>query len=521
MMPGGREDTGAGLEDSLGDLGGLPIVIDGMSSASGLKDTAGGIRRLAARGTALLGLRTAVVMTIGLGGNAVLARLLVPRDFGIVALAAGITLLAGVLADAGMAAGLVGRPQAPERRDLEKMLGLQLTVAVVIAVIMAATGLAVGDTAGKVTALVALTLPLSAYRSPAAVVLERRLAYRPLAIVEVFEALAYLICAVGLVSIGAGVWGLAAALVARSVVGSLSMGLAARTGWLRPRLGWGSLRSLLAFGVRFQAIGLASALQSQGINVGTASIAGLGTLGTWSLVMKIMQVPIVVFSTLWRVAYPATARLVEAGADPAPVLERGMKVIGIASGLLIAGLVGMAPALIPVVFGPTWHGAIVVLPWVGLALVVNGPVSVVSIGYLCGRGDASTVLRATVTSGLVWITLALPLLPVVGTTALGIGMVGGALAGSVVFGSGLRKWAPVRVPLCLLPEIGATVLASAAGWWLAVMLGPNPLTLPASGALITVFYLSAIMVSDGSAVADLCRLGREALRPGSRAKALG
>lgn len=520
-MPGRADDTGAGVGDSLGDLGGLPVMTDVMSPASGLKDEAGGIRRLAARGTALLGLRTAVVMTVGLGGNAVLARLLVPRDFGIVALAAGITVLAGILADAGMAAGLVGRPQAPDRRDLERMLGLQLTVAVVIAAIMAVTGLAVGDTAGKVTALVALTLPVSAYRSPAAVVLERRLAYRPLAVVEVLEAVSYLICALSLVSIGAGVWGLAVALVARSMVGSLSMGLVARTGWLRPRLGWGHLRSLLAFGVRFQAIGLASAVQSQGVNAGTASIAGLATLGTWSLVMKVMQVPIVVFSTLWRVAYPVTARLVEAGADPAPVLERGIKVIGIASGLLIAGLVGMSPALIPEAFGPTWHGAIAVMPWVGLALIVNGPVSVVSIGYLCGRGDASTVLRATVTGGLIWIILALPLLPLVGATALGIGMVGGTLAGVVVFGSGLRKWAPVRVPLCLLPEIGATILASAAGWWLAVMLGPRALTVLASGALITVLYLAVVAISDGSAVADLCRLGREALRPESRARSLG
>lgn len=488
--------------------------------SSGSSLSAVEVRQLASRGTFLLGLRTIVIRLLGLGGNVVLARLLTPRDFGVVALATSIVAVASIFTDAGMAAGLVGRRDAPRRHELETMLGLQLALAVLMAAGMAGAGLSIGGTVGGVTALMALTLPVAACRSPAAVFLERGLAYGPLAVVEVLEAMSYLACAIALVVLGAGVWGLAFGIVARAVVGSVSMNVAARTGWLVPRLGWRSIRPLLSFGARFQAVGIVTAAQDQGINTGTGIISGLPTLGVWALVMKLMQLPFALFATLWRVSYPTVARLLEAGEDPAPALERGMKAIAIGAGLLIAGLVGTAPALVPVIFGTAWSGSAAVLPWVGLALMINGPVSVASAGYLVARGNISRVLMATSVHAVVWLAVGLLLLPVLGAPGLGVGMVVGTLAAVPVLQRGLQRWGDVHVVRCLTPELGAFAVAAGAGWSVASVLGPRFLTIVYSGAVAVLAYVLVVAVADRSATREVIRMTAQAVNrshgPGSR-----
>lgn len=470
------------------------------------------IRRLAIQGTALVGLRTVVIRFLGLGANVVLARLLTPRDFGIVALATSIVGVTAIFTDAGVAAALVRRPEDPTRYELEGILGIQLLVALGIGGLVAMVALLLGGTAGEITALMALSLPLSAYRGPAAVFLERRLDYRHLATVEVIEASAYVACAISTVALGAGVWGLAAAVVLRSATGSAAMGLAARTGWLMPRLAWSSTRPLLNFGVPFLAIGVVSALQEQGLNAGITVLGGFVPLGVWSLVMKMMQAPFVVFETLWRVSYPATARLLAAGEDPSLSLERTMRTVAVGSGLLIAGMVGTAPALIPLAFGPAWDAAINVLPWVGLALVLNGPITMVAAGYLSARGDALSVVKGIVFHAAAMLAVGLSLLPYLGVPALGIGMVAGGAAAIAFFRATLRRLAPVRVLVSILPGLGAAVFAAAAGWWLAEALGPHPASIILSGLVILSVHLGAILILDRSSLLDIVRLIRLALR---------
>ena len=64
---------------------------------------------------------------------------------------------------------------------------------------------------GQVTTVIVACLPLGAFRAPAYILYERRLNYRPMAIVEVVETSVYYVWAIATISIGWGVWGLATA----------------------------------------------------------------------------------------------------------------------------------------------------------------------------------------------------------------------------------------------------------------------------------------------------------------------
>src|SRR6266545_1227185 len=84
------------------------------------------VKDRAAGGTVTLGARSVVIFGLGLVGNLVLARLLVPRDFGLVALGTTLITVARLLSEAGIGAALIGRAEPPERDELEGVLGVQL-----------------------------------------------------------------------------------------------------------------------------------------------------------------------------------------------------------------------------------------------------------------------------------------------------------------------------------------------------------------------------------------------------------
>ena len=66
------------------------------------------VRRRAAGGAAALGVRNVVLLAAGLLANLVLARLLVPSDFGYVALGQTLALVGSYLASGGLGIALIG-----------------------------------------------------------------------------------------------------------------------------------------------------------------------------------------------------------------------------------------------------------------------------------------------------------------------------------------------------------------------------------------------------------------------------
>ena len=129
--------------------------------------------------------------------------MLSPTDFRIVAVGTTLVTFANFLADGGIGQGLIRRVEPPERADLKALLGFQLGFSTVLAIGIGLAALPFG-TLGEVTALMALSLPLTAVRAPGGVLFERQLSYRPLAVVEIVETICYFVWAIVTVSVG---WG--------------------------------------------------------------------------------------------------------------------------------------------------------------------------------------------------------------------------------------------------------------------------------------------------------------------------
>jgi O-antigen/teichoic acid export membrane protein len=468
------------------------------------------VRERAAAGVVVVSLRGIALRVLALGGNIVLARLLVPRDFGVVALGATVMWFGAMVAEAGVGAALIRRPEEPRAADFQTVMAFQLIVTTTLAVAAALIASPFGTTGG-VIAIMAVSLPIMAFRTPGLIKLERQLSYRPLMVVEVVETTAYYGWAITSVALGAGVWGLASGAIARAVVGSVIMVTVSGTGVVRPRMHWDRLKRLLGFGLRYQAVGVVDFGRSQGLNVGIAALGSLSTLGLWTLGLRVLQVPGLLLESLWRVSFPAMSKLVAGGENLRPLMERSTRLVAIVAGLMLVALVGSSPALVPSVFGSQWTQATDVIPWAALGVMIGGPVSVATSAYLFAVGAAGPVLRAHLAGGVVTLGVTFALLPSLGLTAVGLGYLAGSAVDAVLLALPARRRSGARVGLVIVvPAILAAVGASA-GWLLASSGDATLLLAFFSMSVATLIYLAALALVRRSALGDAISLTRRAL----------
>jgi O-antigen/teichoic acid export membrane protein len=427
-------------------------------SADGLGETG----RRAAAGAAVLIARGAVILVLGVGANVVLARLLTPRDFGLVALGTVLVVFGTFLADGGLGAGLIRRAAEPATRELRAVSAAQLALTAGVAVAAALVAIPIGRD-GFIVATMVAALPIAMLKVPSVIVLERRLDYGPIAKVDLIEAAAFYAWALLTVALGAGVWGFATAVVARAVAGVVAMAWLGPVGLLRPRWSWADLRPVIGFGAKFQAAVVVGLVRDQSLNVGIAALAGTATLGIWNLGWRVLQIPFMVFGTLGRVAFPAMARVVSAGEDPRPAMERGGAAVAVLAAAVLTVLVGFAPAL-PVVLGPGWEDVPAILLWSGLAMIASFPVVLSSSPYLFASDAAGVVVRAAVVGAVTWLAVALSLASSIGAPAAGIGWCAGVLVQMPLLAraAAARSGAAVAHSVGLPIAIGLT--GAAAGW---------------------------------------------------------
>jgi O-antigen/teichoic acid export membrane protein len=473
------------------------------------------VKRRAKSGIFFVGSWGLINLIVGFGGNLVLARLLSPSDFGIVAIGATLMLFTTSLADGGLSSGLIRRDEPPARRELKAALALQLGLTGSLAAIASTIGWLWGG-AGLVVALMMTALPVAAFQTPGRVMLSRALRFRALSTVEGIANAAYFGWAIGLVVLaGWDVWALGSAVVVRAAV--LAIGVTAICGHrpLLPSLrGASTLRPVIAFGLRFQAVSLAGMLREQGLNVGIVAIAGINTLGLWTLTKRLLELPALMFEPLHRVSFPLLAHLLAAKQDPAKMLDRGVAVASTAAGVVLVGMAAASPELVPFVFGEQWREVGKILPWICAALLVAGPLSVVAVGFLYASDAPSVVLKATLIHTAVLFAVAFSLLPVLGPEAIGMGSLSGAIVDAAIMAHAIRARSTSRPLDGLIPTVAVAIVAGAAGLLVSSAAGHGVISGIEGGLVAATVYVAVLGAVRRAVLIDTLGLIAGAVRSG-------
>lgn len=454
---------------------------------------AGEIRDRAAKGVMSVGLRNVLVRLLGLAGTVVLTRLLTPHQFGLLAFGFAVKSMSDVIASGGLAAGLIRRAEPPNRRELEAANGAQLITTCILTSLLVAAGFLFGGVTA-IAAVMALSLPIYAIRAPSMVMLERGLDWSLPARTEVTETLVYNLVAIGLVVAGGGPLGAAVAVPVQALTGTAILLWKGPVGLVRPRLALAEAVPLLKFGVQFQSVTLVSSIREQGVNIVVGAVGGITTVGIWTVAYKVLQPIGLVLQSLWRVSYPASARILEAGEDPKRLTERSVSLTAVVVGVPAVLIAGTAPDLIVSVFGARYSEAAQALPWGAAALLVSGTVTTFPVGFLGAMGDVRSVLKLVGGQTIVWLGGAAALAPTLGVRGVGIAMFAGSLAQCVSTSRAMRKHVDARVVLPMVPAATIAAGAAALGWLAAKVVGPPIAGLVASGALAVAAYALGVFV---------------------------
>jgi O-antigen/teichoic acid export membrane protein len=141
------------------------------------------------------------------------------------------------------------------------------------------------------------------------------------------------------------------------------------------------------------------------------------------------------------------------GEDTRHVVERLARMTALVSAAVLAPLAASAHALVPALFGAPWAQAADPMPWACAGLMVSGPISVATAGYLYSELDARTPLRATIVNGLIWVPLTAVLIGPVGVAAAGIAWMVASWAEAVIFARALRRREALRIERVILVPV--------------------------------------------------------------------
>jgi len=310
----------------------------------------------------------------------VLARLLVPADFGLVAISTTLLLSLMSVTELSLFNALI-HEKDPTREDYDTAFTFSALRGVLLAAVMAVGGLVMArvyddDRLFLVTTLLGCKPLLSGLTSPYYINLAKNLSFGKVTFWESMSAVAQVVSSTAVAYFTGSYWAIVAGVLFSSIVGLIASYWCAP---YRPRFSIASWRNLMSFSVWMTLSQVASTVGNRFDNFLGAGILGTALFGAYNvggnMATLVTQSAI---QPLERVLFPSFASMV----DDRPRLQRAFQ--RTQACLLAVGLplgVGLAVVANPFVYlllGPKWMIAALVIQFIApvLALqIVFGPQS--------------------------------------------------------------------------------------------------------------------------------------------------
>jgi O-antigen/teichoic acid export membrane protein len=326
----------------------------------------------------------------------VLARLLTPSDFGIVAMLAVFVGVAGVLADGGFSAALIQR-QDVDHDDESTVFWCNLAIGLLLAALLACAGpwLAAFYHEPRLRAVTVAMAPMVLASAAGAIhfaLLIKRLEFRTLAIAGGVAACVSASVSIAMAALGAGLW----ALVAQGVVAAVATTVL--LWWLHPwRPAWvfevASIRKLAGFGAYHLASTLMESAYTRLYSLLAGRMFGARSLGYYANAENTRQLPASFLASL--VARVALPMLSQAQADPLLArrgLQLSIRVMMLLYAPIMLGLVVLAEPVVEVLYGRQWLPAVPLLQILALAGLLY-PIHMINLHALMAQGHARLMFR--------------------------------------------------------------------------------------------------------------------------------
>ena len=325
----------------------------------------------------------------------VLGRILGPEAFGLLAMMLVVTGFVEMLGQMGLSEAIIQRPN-PTHIELSSLYWLNIALGgllytILLLAIPLIAALFSTPELEQLLPWVALTLLISPWGVQFRALLQKRLDFKPLAIIEILSVLVGTLLAIVLAWQGHGAWSLVWGQLAHSAVMAMSLVL---VGWQRqllPRFyfNYTTVKPYLSFSLHLLGSNILNYFNSRIDQLVVGALLGSQALGYYSMAVNLVLQPISrINPVLTQVAFPVLSKV---RSDKVRLKQGYFRMLDLLTSInapLLIGVAAVAPLLIPIVLGDQW------LPIVPLIQVL-APFSLIrstgnaggSLILACGRAD--------------------------------------------------------------------------------------------------------------------------------------
>jgi O-antigen/teichoic acid export membrane protein len=326
----------------------------------------------------------------------ILARLLAPEDFGLIALLTFFTSLSITFVQGGLSLALVQKRNTT-REEESAVFWFNLLASLIFAAGMVAIASPVAQFYGQpllrpLMAVAAFQVVLSALGAVQTALLTRTLRFDQLTKTGIVSSLVSGGVGVGAAFAGWGVWALAAQMLSAAGVSVAALWLVSE--W-RPvwHMRISSLRGLASFGVNISFSSILEVIYANGFLLVIGKVYGMRDLGIWNRATGVTSLPTNVISQI--IARTALPLFAERASEPDALLRGFRLAIGLSMLMslpLMIGLCLLSDLVILALFGSKWIEAAPILSITALSGALI-PLQVLNLNLLLATGDSKRFLR--------------------------------------------------------------------------------------------------------------------------------
>lgn len=408
-------------------------------------------------------------MLLQLAVSIVVARILTPQDFGLMAILTFFTSIGMTLADSGFSQALIRSVRSSED-DLRTVFAFNLAMAAVLyaAVVLLTPVVASYYSLPQINAVLPvlmLSVPLNALSVVQSSVFQRDLRFPVLSKINFTASLASGITAVAMAVCGFGVWALVGQRLTAISVRVLLQWILGR--W-RPKGSFrmSSLRSMAPFSLRIMATDVLGSVYSNISQLFIGRMYSPQTLGFFHQGQKIKDLPASsIVQSVQFVTFPALSKLKE---QPVKFAESYRKVLAVTSFVVLPVMIGMASVssdMIELLIGEKW---LPTAPYFTVMAAFGAflPLSMVAMNVLKTKSDGSVIFRLEIAkkaAGALMLVFAIPISPMAVAWGLGA-MVVLEMAVNFAASTFFAEISMLGIIRSIFVPLSASVLMFAAVW---------------------------------------------------------
>jgi lipopolysaccharide exporter len=298
---------------------------------------------------------------------AILARLLAPEDFGLMAIVAAILSFLTIFADMGISSATIHH-QNITQKQLSSLYWLNVLTGFVMMVLLSAMSPFIASfyNDSRLTLLIMLASSnffMSALSQQLRVKAEKELKFANLARIELIGVLVGFVAAVVMAYKGLGVFSLVGASVISTLLTSLLSWVILANGWYPQfRLRLGEVSEFLNFGAYIVGNNIANNINMMADIFLGGRLLGTADLGLYSLPRNLcLQVQSLINPIVTRVGFPVMSRVQNDPVQLKAIYLKTMRMTASINFPLYIGMAVFAPEIVAILFGGKWIGSVDIL----------------------------------------------------------------------------------------------------------------------------------------------------------------